>query len=183
MSIEQIILYGTIQEKIILASITVAVIIILFFYIRWAKRRWYITLNRSLDYHRFHLKMIMNENDTHEKTDEVSRAMLWAIEKQLPIDRQMGLGFKSFFKSYMGIKTCLMIMSEVFYQVARFHWDIDKRIPRLMMTLNSTFYRIYILESYFAVIALLYIDLKLILARAGIAGSGKAKMYRDMSKK
>jgi len=182
MTPEAIILNGTWTERLILAGACVLISLVIFIYIRFSKKRWISILAESLNYHRFHLNVIVREKTADDKNREVARAMLWAIDKQFPVDCREGLGFKTFLKAYTGQKNSLLIMSEVFYQVARYYYQIDKRVPRLMYTLHSTLSRRTIIESIFAPLALPYMDIFLLLTVAGIARSGKSRMYRDFSR-
>ena len=183
MNIPELIIHGTLYQRAeALCGLLLAGLLV-YLYLRTGKKRWKMILNESLSYHRFHLAVISREKTASDKTREIARAMLWALDKQYPQDCREGLGFRTFLRAYMGIKNSLLIMTEVFFQVARNHYMMDERIPRLMITLQSTFSRLAILESRFILIALPYMDLFLFLSIIGIARSGKSRLYRDIRKK
>lgn len=156
--------------------------VLLILYARSARKRWLAVLGKAMDYHRHHLAMLQGDPAMGDRSRECVRAMFWALTKQVPADRSAGaLGLTAFVKSYMTGATALGILGGVFFSVWRYRAVIDEVVIRLLNTLTSTLYRYYLLHSRLAVVLLLSMDVKLLLAFAGILKSGPARMFRDLT--
>ena len=115
--------------------------------------RWRKILSSSLDYHRFHLEMILNDPSVDVKNKELAQAMVWAITRQMPEDLKNRGGGAALFRSLSGEKTALNTCGTVFYDIAGNFKFIDKRIVKLNSALTATFYRIFFVESFCSGIA------------------------------
>lgn len=157
-------------------------VILLVLYRLLRKKRWQQILGASLDYHRFHLGMLMADRETNEKCRSLYQAMLWAVNKQLSDDlkRTNGKGGMVLFLSFAGNKTCINTCGTVFYESARNYNFIDRNVIRLNDTLISTFYRILLLESILAPVALVYMDIRLLAGFITRPESGTGRLYREM---
>ncbi len=142
--------------------------------------RWRKILSSALDYHRFHLDMIMNDPSVDVKNKELAQAMIWAITRQIPEDLKNSGGGAALFRSLSGEKTALNTCGVVFYDIARNFRFIDERIVRLNTTLTATFYRIFSLESFFSGFALLYMDLFMLKSFIFKPAEGSARLYLEM---
>ena len=142
--------------------------------------RWRKILKRSVEYHQFHLASISKDPAMSEKSRELAQALLWGVTKQLPLDLQNGKGGNALWRSFIGDKTSLNTCGTVYYQCARNFRFIDTIILKLNDTLISTFYRIYLLESYFSIIAILYMDFTLIIYMITRPESGTGRLYLEM---
>ena len=139
-------------------------------------------LSGSLDYHKFHLNMIMNDSTVDTKNRELAQAMIWAITRQLPDDIKNRGGGKALLRSFMGDKTALNTCGSIFYDIARNYRYIDQRIVKLNNTLLGTFYRIFFLESLFSGVSALYMDIFLLKSFILKPGEGSSKLYLEMFK-
>jgi len=142
--------------------------------------RWRKILKRSVDYHKFHLSSISKDPSVDEKTRELAQALLWGVTKQLPLDLDNGKGGKALWRSFIGDKTALNTCGTVYYQCAKNFRYIDKTIVKLNDTLLSTFYRIYLLESYLSYIAIFYMDFSLLFYILTKPQSGTGRLYLEM---
>jgi len=143
---------------------------------------WRRILASSLDYHKFHLNMIMNDSAVDTKNRELAQAMIWAITRQLPDDiKKMG-GGKALLRSFMGEKTALNTCGSIFYDIARNYRYIDQRIVKLNNTLLGTFYRIFFLESFLSGVSALYMDIFLLKSFIFKPLEGSPKLYLEMFK-
>ncbi len=160
------------------------VIVLLLLYRRLRRSRWRKILGSSLDYHRFHLGMISGDKDKNGKFRELAQALLWAVNKQLADDltRSKGRGGPVLLRSFLGDKTCVNTCGTVFYESARNYRSIDEMIVKLNDTLISTFYRILLLESMLAPVALIYMDLRLLISFITRPETGTGRLYREMLK-
>lgn len=144
--------------------------------------RWRKILSASLDYHRFHLDMILNDPAVDIKNKELAQAMIWAITRQMPDDLKSSGGGALLFRSLSGEKTALNTCGVVFYDIARNFRYIDRRIVKLNSTLTATFYRILSLESFFSGFALMYMDLFMIKSLIFNPAEGAGRLYLEMRK-
>jgi hypothetical protein len=142
--------------------------------------RWRKILSSALDYHRFHLGMIINDSAVDIKNKELAQAMIWAVTRQIPEDLKNSGGGAVLFRSLSGEKTALNTCGVVFYDIARNFKFIDDRIFKLNSTLTSTFYRIYSAESFFSGFALLYMDLFMLKSFIFKPAEGSARLYLEM---
>jgi hypothetical protein len=156
------------------------VILFLFVYRKLRLGRWREILKRSVDYHKFHLASISKDHSMDEKTRELAQAMLWGVTKQLPTDLENGRGGNALWRSFLGDKTSLNTCGTVYYQCAMNVRSIDRIIIKLNDTLISTFYRIYLLESYLSFLAILYMDFTLIFYIASKPQGGTGRLYLEM---
>jgi hypothetical protein len=142
--------------------------------------RWREILSSALDYHRFHLDIIMNDTSVDVKNKELVQAMIWAVTRQIAENLKNSGGGALLFRSLFGEKTALNTCGAVFYDIARNFRFIDHRIVRLNTTLTSTFYRIYSAESFFSGFALLYMDLFMLKSFIFKPAEGSARLYLEM---
>lgn len=157
-----------------------ALIIFLLLYRKLRLGRWRKILKRSVEYHKFHLAAVSKDPAMNEKSRELAQALLWGVTKQLPLDLEKGRGGKALWRSFIGDKTSLNTCGTVYYQCARNFRFIDKIILKLNDTLISTFYRIYLLESYLSIIAILYMDFTLMIYMITRPESGTGRLYLEM---
>jgi len=143
---------------------------------------WRRILASSLDYHKFHLNMILNDSSAEAKNRELAQAMIWAITRQLPDDIKKRGGGKALLRSFMGDKTALNTCGSIFYDIARNYRYIDKRIIKLNNTLLGTVYRIFFLESFLSGAAALYMDLFLLKSFILKPVEGAPKLYLELFK-
>ena len=155
-------------------------VLVLVLYRKLRLGRWRTILKRSVDYHKFHLSSISKDPSVDEKTRELAQALLWGVTKQLPIDLENGKGGKALWRSFTGDKTALNTCGTVYYQCARNFRYIDKIIVKLNDTLLSTFYRIYLLESYFSYVSIFYMDFSLLFYILTKPQSGTGRLYLEM---
>ena len=142
--------------------------------------RWRKILSSSLEYHRFHLEMIMSDPSVDVKNKELAQAMVWAITRQVPEDLKNKGGGAALFKSFLGHKTALNTCGAIFYDIARNFRFIDKRIVKLNSTLTSTFYRVFFAESFVPGIALLFMDIFMLKSIILKPADGSARLYYEM---
>ena len=142
--------------------------------------RWRKILSSSLDYHRFHLEMIMNDPSVDVKNKELAQAMVWAITRQMSDDLKKSGGGAVLFRSLSGEKTALNTCGTVFYDIARNFKYIDERLVRLNTTLTATFYRIFFVESFVSGIALLFMDISMLKSIVFKPADGSARLYYEM---
>jgi len=143
---------------------------------------WRRILSGSLDYHKFHLNMIMNDSTVDTKNRELAQAMIWAITRQLPEDIKNKKGGLALLRSFMGDKTALNTCGSIFYDIARNYRYIDQRIVKLNNTLLGTFYRIFFLESLLSGVSALYMDIFLLKSLIFKPGEGSPRLYLEMFK-
>jgi hypothetical protein len=158
-------------------------VLIIFFLLAYRKlrlKRWREILKNSVDYHKFHLASISRDPSMSEKSRELAQALLWGVTKQLPLDLADGKGGKALLRSFAGDKTSLNTCGTVYYQCARNFRFIDSIIIKLNDTLISTFYRIYLLESYLSIVAVLYMDFTLLIYMITRPKSGTGRLYLEM---
>jgi len=158
------------------------IIIILFLYRKLRISKWRKVLRNSIEYHKFHLVSLTKDSTVSEKSRELSQALFWSITKQLPVDLKSGSGGKALLRSFFGDKTSLNTCGTVFYQCANNFRNTDSIIIKLNDTLMSTIYRIYMLESYFSIPAILYMDLTFLISKIVKPKSGPGRLYLEMTK-
>jgi len=161
-------------------GIYAAMIILLVVYRKIRLGRWRGILKRSVEYHIFHLSSISKDPAMDEKSRELSQALLWGAAKLLPVDVKDGKGGKALWRSFLGDKTALNTCGTVYYECARNFRFIDKIILKLNDTLISTFYRIYLLESYLSIAAILYMDFTLLIYMLTRPAGGTGRLYLEM---
>ncbi len=157
-----------------------AIILSLLVYRKIRLGRWRKILKKSVEYHIYHLSSVSKDPSTNEKSRELAQALLWGVTKLLPLDVKEGSGGRALLRSFMGDKTALNTCGTVYYQCARNFRYIDRIIIKLNDTLISTFYRIYLLESYFSIFAILYMDIALLLYIALKPAGGTGRLYLEM---
>ena len=158
------------------------IIIILLLYHRLRIAKWRKILRNSIEYHKFHLSSLSKDSNVREKSRELSQALLWSITKQLPLDLEAGKGGKALWKSLLGDKTSLNTCGTVFYKCARNFHNTDSIIIKLNDTLMSTIYRIYLLESFVSIPAVLYMDFMLLINQIIKPETGPGRLYRELMK-
>jgi len=156
------------------------VILLLMSYRKIRIGRWREILGNSVEYHKFHLSAIVRDSSTDEKSRELAQALFWGVTRQLQSDIEGGRGGKALWRSFIGDKTALNTCSSVYYECSRYFRFIDVIIIKLNDTLISTLYRIFLLESYFSVIALFYMDLTLLYYKVTRPESGTGRLYLEM---
>ena len=124
--------------------------------------RWRKILKKSVEYHIFHLTSINRDSTINQTSRELAQSLLWGVSKQLPLDLAEGKGGTALWRSFRGDKTSLNTCGTVYYQYVMNFRTIDPVIAKLNDTLLSTLYRIYLLESPFSLITILYMDLTLL---------------------
>ena len=124
----------------------------------------------------------MKDSAVSEKSRELSHALFWSITKQLPLDLESGKGGKALWRSFFGDKTSLNTCGTVFYQCANNFRNTDPVIIKLNDTLMSTIYRIYLLESYASILAILYMDLALLINKIIRPKAGPGRLYLELMK-
>ncbi len=157
-----------------------AVIFTLLIYRKLRLGRWRRILKRSVEYHIFHLSSVSKDPAVDEKSRELAQALFWGVTKLLPLDIEGGRGGKALMRSFLGDKTALNTCGTVYYQCARNYRYIDRIIIKLNDTLVSTFYRIYLLESYLSIIAILYMDFTLLVYMITRPESGTGRLFLEM---
>ncbi|MCL1833759.1 MAG: hypothetical protein FWG49_04575, partial [Leptospirales bacterium] len=160
----------------------IAAILLLLLYRKLRISRWRNILRNSIEYHKFHLSSLMKDSAVSEKSRELSQALFWAITKQLPAELESGRGGAALWKSLFGDKTALNTCGTVFYQCARNFRNTDGIIIKLNDTLMSTIYRIYLLESYASIPAILYMDFMLLINRIIKPEGGPGRLYLELRK-
>jgi len=158
----------------------IAVIVILLAYRKLRLGRWRTMLKNSVEYHKFHLASVSKDPTMNEKTRELAQALFWAVSRQLNDDIAGGKGGTALWRSFAGEKTALNTCSTVYYQCARNYMYIDECIMKLNGTLLSTFYRIYLLESYFSIASILYMDINLLVCMITRPAGGTGRLYLEM---
>lgn len=164
------------RECIIYLSVIVSLLI----YKKLRIGRWRAILKRSIEYHKFHLASLSKDPSMNEKSRELAQALLWSVTKQLPLDLEGGKGGKALWRSFLGDKTSLNTCGTVYYQCARNYRFIDRIIIKLNDTLISTFYRIYLLESYLSILVIMYMDFTLLIYMITRPESGTGRLYLEM---
>ena len=159
----------------------IVIITALLIYRKLRISKWRKILRNSIEYHKFHLSSLAKDSDVSEKTRELSQALFWSITKQLPVDLEES-GGRALLRSFFGDKTSLNTCGTVFYQCANNFRNTDVIIIKLNDTLMSTIYRIYMLESYISIPAVLYMDFTLIVNQIIKPKSGPGRLYLEMSK-
>jgi len=158
-----------------------AFILLLNIYGKFRKKWWRRIFAASLDYHKFHLMTLQSDKNIDEKTREFSTALLWAINKQLPLDLKGG-GGRALLGSFVGEKTSLNTCGTVFYEASRHFRFIDIRIVKLNDTLLSTFYRIFFTESFIYPLAIFFMDIFFLLSLLKKPRQGASRLYIEMQK-
>lgn len=141
---------------------------------------WRKILSSALDYHKFHLEMIVKDPSVDVKNKELAQAMVWAITRQMPEDLKNKGGGAALFRSFAGHKTALNTCGTVFYDIARNFKFIDQRIVKLNSTLTATFYRVFFIESFVSGVALLFIDIFMLRSIVFKPAEGSARLYYEM---
>jgi len=163
-------------------GVYIAAVLLLLVYRKLRIGRWRTILKNSVEYHKFHLASVSKDPSMDEKSRELAQALLWGATRQLSTDLKDGKGGAALWRSFIGDKTSLNTCSTVFYECARNFRYIDRIIMKLNDTLMSTFYRIYFLESYLSIAAILYMDITLLLSMITRPKSGTGRLYIEMRK-
>ncbi len=153
----------SIPDSVFIKNIVTAVLIIIFLliYKNFRIHSWRRILKESIEYHKLHLFSLNKDSSLKQNSRELAQSLLWGITKQLPLDLKDGKGARALLNSFSGNKTSLNTCGTVFYECAKNHKSTDITICRLNNTLISTLYRIFIIESSFSIIGLIYFDFKL----------------------
>lgn len=155
---------------------------VLLVYRRLRINRWREILKSSLEYHKFHLYSLSRGNSNDSKSRELAQSLLWGITKQLPEEIKNGRGGIALLNSMAGNKTSINTCGTVFYECAKNHHAIDPIIYKLNITLISTLYRIFILESPFSVIGIIHNDLLLVIHFLKRTESGSGRLFLDLNR-
>jgi hypothetical protein len=171
--------------KCVAAVLSVSAIAVV--YVRARSLRWNRILEEALAYHRHHFVMLQNEKGVGTESKELARAFLMVIDRQFKEERKTGLGLSGIFFIRFREKSTLNSMDEIFMKLFRDRYFgrgtvFDARLEKLYFTLSSTIHRFYSLSSMAKFPALVYMDIVLALAGAGIARSGSSLLYRDIAR-
>ncbi len=137
---------------------------VLLLYGKFRKRLWRRILKESVDYHKYHLSSISRDPSGSSSSRLQAHSLLWGVTKQLPMDLKDGRGGLALIHSFQGRKTSLNTCGTVFYECVKNHAVMDETIFRLNDTLLSTIIRIFILESPFSILGLLYYDVNMLVS-------------------
>lgn len=156
---------------------------LVYVYMRKRKRVWTQVLHESIQYHRYHLIMARENQLLSTKSREISRGMLYVIDRQLKNDfNRKQVNLKGFLKSIIGAGTSLQLSAEIHYQIMRFHYDIDEIIIRLYITFSSTLYRLFFLNSILLPLSILFMDILNLASLISRRKSGPLCLFRDIIK-
>ncbi len=156
---------------------------VVFFYMRNRRRVWTQVLHESIQYHRYHLLMARENQLLSSKSREISRGMLYVIDRQLKNDfNRKQVNLKGFLKSIIGAGTSLQLSGEIHYQIMRFHYDIDEVIIRLYITFSSTLYRLFFLNSILSPLIIVFMDILYLASLVNRRKSGPLCLFRDILK-
>jgi len=148
---------------------------------RFSLRRWRILVDRAFAYHRHHLTLLQHDHTASQRTREMATGMLWIMEKQLPRDEAEGrVNLRGLLRSMMVGGTSLQLLGDTYFQIYRYRYEIDDRIPRLLATLSSALYRTFFLHAVLLPFSLLLWDLKLLLAMLPFVQGGPMGLYRGL---
>ena len=167
------------NPDLIESSFFIPAIFSILIYWRLRIRRWRKILKKSVDYHIFHLASISRDSSIDETSRGLAQALLWGASKQLPLDIA-GRGGRALWRSFRGDKTSLNTCGTVYYHCVMNMRSIDKMVIRLNDTLLSTFYRIYLLESFLSFAAVLYMDFTLAYYLLAKPETGTGRLFREM---
>ena len=171
------------NELLLIIGIPAISLPVVFFYLRWRKKKWLRVLEESIQYHRYHLLMTRDDMTLQHKSREIARAMLHVIDRQLRSDfNRNNVNLRGFFKSIAGMGTSLQLSGEIHYQVMRYHYDVDEIIIRLYNTFSSTLYRLFFLYSIAMPLTIFIMDILYILSLTGIRKNGTLCLFRDLYK-
>lgn len=159
---------------------------VVWLYVRLRRRRWNAWLQEAVQYHRFHLTMMLNEKSLNDESRDIARTMMNIIDRQFAFDRKNGLGLRGLWMARSGKKSTLNSLDEMFVTLYRDRFfgvikNFDGRIERLYTTLVSTIYRLYFLNSLIALPAIVYMDSVMLIAMTGIIQRGAPRLYLDIA--
>ncbi len=163
------------------AAVGAAGAVAAFFYFRFSSIRWRALIELSFQYHRHHLILLQQDHMINQRSREMATGMLWVMDKQLPRDELEGkVNLRGLFRSMMVGGTSLQLLGDTYFQIYRYRYEIDKRIPRLLVTVSSLLYRVFFVHSIVMPLALLQWDLKLLAAHLPFFKGGPVCLYRDL---
>ncbi len=120
----------------------------------------------------------MNDGGVDAKSKETCRIMLWAINKQLPVDIKNGeVGLRCVWKTMMGGHTALTIVWEIFFKIVQDRYGIDTDVEKLSSTLLSTVYRLQMLRSVAAPVFTVFMDTGLLLSMIRKPAGGSSALF------
>jgi len=152
-----------------------------FFYLRFSYVRWRALIELSFQYHRHHLTLLQQDHMVNQRSREMATGMLWVMDKQLPRDEAEGkVNLRGLFRSMMVGGTSLQLLGDTYFQIYRYRYDIDERIPRLLATFSSSLYRVFFIHSVVRPLSLVQWDLKLLAAHLPFFRGGPMRLYRDL---
>ncbi len=154
---------------------------VLLVYRRLRINRWRDILKSSIEYHKYHLYSLSRGSSNDSKSRELAQSLLWCVTKQLPDELKNGRGGAALLNSMAGNKTSINTCGTVFYECAKNYQTIEPVIYKLNITLISTLYRIFIIESPLSVIGILHNDLLLIIHFLKRTNSGSGRLYLDLN--
>ena len=143
---------------------------------------WGKILKNSIEYHKFHLSSINMDSSVNQSSRDMAHSMLWGVTKQLPLDIKDGKGGRALFNSYLGMKTSLFTCSMVFYECINNYKNMDVTIFKLSNTLISTICRIFIFNSFFSIIGILYSDITMLIYSITGYDIGMGRFYLNMKR-
>ena len=150
-------------------------------YLKFSLRRWRSLVELSFQYHRHHLTLLQHDHTASQRSREMATGMLWIMEKQLPRDQGDGkVNLRGLLRSMMVGGTSLQLLGDTYFQIYRYRYEVDERIPRLLATLSSALYRTFFLGSILLPLSLLQWDIKLALAHLPFFQSGPMALYRGL---
>ncbi len=158
------------------------ILVLLLIYKKFRIIKWKTILQASIEYHKFHLSSITMDSTVNQTSRDLAHSMLWGVTKQLPLDIKDGKGGRALFNSYLGMKTSLFTSSRVFYECINNYKNMDVTIFKLSNTLISTICRIFILDSFFSILGLLYCDITLLIYTISGYDLGMGRFYFNMKR-
>lgn len=163
-------------------GIFAVILVLLMIYKKIRIGLWRKILKNSIEYHKFHLSSINMDSNVNQSSRDLAHSMLWGVTKQLPLDIKDGKGGRALFNSYLGMKTSLFTSSRVFYECINNYKNMDVTIFKLSNTLISTICRIFILDSFFSILGLLYCDITLLIYTISGYDLGMGRFYFNMKR-
>jgi len=169
----------------LIVSAAVASAVLAYYIMR--KPRWRAIIVAVAGYHRFHLDLLRRDRNLDAESREIALSMLMVLEKQFAGDLKGSPGLLGIVTGIAGDKSTMASLNRLADRICREMAftgisDIDGRIAKLFITMISMIYRYHLLTSVLGPVAVLYMDMVLILASAGIDRRGSSRMYRDMAR-
>ncbi len=163
-------------------GIFAVILVLLMIYKKIRIGLWRKILKNSIEYHKFHLSSINMDSNVNQSSRDLAHSMLWGVTKQLPLDIKDGKGGRALFNSYLGMKTSLFTCSMVFYECINNYKNMDVTIFKLSNTLISTICRIFIFNSFFSIIGLIYCDITMFIYFITEYDIGMGRFYLNMKR-